>query len=305
MKSLLVPIVLSTTVGIGGVVVAPIVTSVALNPQPVMPEKERFAIDEWSLVADYASQGIDVLHEKYKYDCANNKEFPNTLIGLERTVDINGHAHTVRVIGEEEDTRADGKKVALTFQFTNVISDENGNGIKVPWERGDDATNENYWDSDLYDFLNDQGYEDIPSVYEMIEDGDNDELAELIQPVSFSVNTFTDGDWHPTTNITKLFCPVIANYFSQETIRDYHNPKFCDEGTQYQYYVKNIGDSDFTEDHLCLELGDINNYNYSYWVTSPEMDEYHTGQPEIVSRNGHLSWGSCMHSLWVAPCFCI
>lgn len=81
MKSLLVPIVLSTTVGIGGVVVAPIVTSVALNPQPVMPIKDYFEFDDWSTIAEWASKGFEKFKERYEYDYIKNG---NTFVGLQK-----------------------------------------------------------------------------------------------------------------------------------------------------------------------------------------------------------------------------
>lgn len=124
MKNLLVPIVLSTTVGVGGVVVAPIVTASVANPSPLMPtppEAKSFATDDWGTVAYWANEGFETFKQKYQKDYVDNG---NTFVGLTKEMTIDGLTYPIMVIDENKDViSGTEKKTALTLQFRNLLTD--------------------------------------------------------------------------------------------------------------------------------------------------------------------------------------
>lgn len=67
---------------------------------------------------------------------------------------------TVRIIGFNHDELSDGTgNAGITFEFADLISDENGYSLATPWNwtEGESSTNYNYFDSNLRKAIDDGG----------------------------------------------------------------------------------------------------------------------------------------------------
>lgn len=314
------------------------------------PTTNQFVTDDWDVVTWWANMGIDALHTVYKTECENNELYYGTLIGLQRKVILNSVPHNVIVVGEEQDIDENGKKVSLTFQFTNFVSGSDG-AMATEWERYDgyeQPNNHNYWKSNLENTLNSEKNDVIwdnydsekQSVYSMIKNEErNKGLATNIKVVSRVVNTKLDSDWVPTQKNTKLFCPTLSNFFSDEGIDETDDiiiqtadikKLYEQEGqphilginsSQYKYYAhdNNIGDEPIFKNgpkHFeCLKLSPASNQNNDYvttyyWISTPTI--YNSDETAVwnVDPDGSMSnpvlgsftltMGTC-----IAPCFCI
>ena len=107
-----------------------------------------FVTESWEqLVSEINScKSIEALHAKYKFDCDSNEEFPGTLIGVEKEIEVFGRTQKVRVIGENHDRISNTSNVALlTFEFSNLISDNLGNQITVSYRDWDITACYNSW----------------------------------------------------------------------------------------------------------------------------------------------------------------
>ncbi len=100
------------------------------------------------------------------------------------------------------------------------------------------------------------------------EENENNGLDELIKPVYRGVNvgSLTDG-WQLSEQSTKLFCPTIANFFSQKGIQDSptgwipvdQRELYYGEGQQYEYYASRgkIKDEPVDQRYPFLTLTDV------------------------------------------------
>ncbi len=73
-------------------------------------------------------------------------------VGDTKTVKVNNQNHKVRIIGFDQDVDKDGKKIGITFEFANLISDENGYSLATQWNDTNDGSvvaNHNYLDSSV------------------------------------------------------------------------------------------------------------------------------------------------------------
>ena len=153
-------------------------------------EAASFSADSWENVINYASQGLDKLHEKYDNDCTSNTAYEGTLIGLTKTITLNGKDHIVRVIGENHDSISNSNdpdnnnSAALTFELATLLSDSNGDRIKKSWN----TTQVNTWSSSS-----------LKSYMSSLKDLFPDELKNSIKQVSkqtydFSTSTNINSD---------------------------------------------------------------------------------------------------------------
>ncbi len=57
-------------------------------------------------------------------------------VGDEKTVEVNGQPHKVRIIGFNQDKDLNNKPIGITFEFVNLISDSNGCSLATLWNEG-------------------------------------------------------------------------------------------------------------------------------------------------------------------------
>lgn len=299
---------------------------VTFNLPPIVPPND-FETDDWLTIIYFANSGIDTLVKVY------NMRSPEDFIGLERKVVLNNQIHTVKVIGVNEDfVDAEHKvPVALTFQFDNLISNEDGKYLSVQWEKGDNLNNIDYWDSTLENALNgsnvvwENDSQNNLSVLQMINQSDK-ELAQGIKSVYRSVNSPNEKEktFSPITQKTKLFCPTISNLFSQKGIQDTNDKYipdntielYCNEGKQYRYYadIAKIGDEpiinqfeiwtnfDCLKFKDCISSGVEDESSYYSWSSSPNVIGNDIWRFYL---DGSVFLGTYDYPNAIAPCFCI
>ncbi len=263
----------------------------------------------------------------YFTDSQGQKVYPTSFddfIGQTKRVRINGKWHDTIVIDYNKDHISNtNKNAALTFQFHNLISDTDGNAMTIKW----DDTNNNYWDSPLCDFLNNDTEDETESVLELIKaDTGNGNLGTSIKSINKEVNIKEAGSdvYTTSTRPTKLFEPTVNNIFSDVGIQNSSHPSFPNylddthkqflkcEGNQYKYYQNKIAYQAFYYDkrYSDLVIVDINKKcDDGYWLTSPSIYLssyawhilYSSEEPPIGYANQNYS--NSKRS--VAPCFCI
>lgn len=110
-------------------------------------------VNAWSTGENEGDDGADKIREHYGFDTKDE------MIGLERTVKINGQKHKVRLVDYNHDskgTNGEGKKLtaALTFEFVNPICDANGKSLALFWKYQTGSLSEcRYKDSEIYEAL--------------------------------------------------------------------------------------------------------------------------------------------------------
>ncbi|XQP55818.1 MAG: hypothetical protein ACOQNY_00250 [Mycoplasmoidaceae bacterium] len=259
-----------------------------------------FEEDSWDNVAHYANQGIAALQEHYGVE---------SFVGLTRVVNILGEPHYVKVIGQEHDIDANGKKLPLTFEFMtpieigiDALDDQyKDSPFTTLWDF--DGSNGNYWQSDInqalngdtYDYwfqLDAKGHHDKSTETQSVSQLLQPSVARAIKPVQKTVTTFDQNlqEYVSTTKTTYLFLPTIASLFSRKAIledevyivSDAQRRLTLAEDTQYEYYTR---DSLNTLEGSTL-LNKYNNYNAPqptiYWLASPYL--------ESTTKEGNYSW---------------
>lgn len=221
----------------------------------------NFESDSWANVIKYSKQGIKALQDHYGIQ---------DFVGLERTVNINGCCHRVRVIGQEQDVNDKGEILPLTYEFTNLISlgQSSGDGktastLLINTHAGTQSSY-GYLDSKICDALNSDVFSDwyyldtdsgepkntdyVGGVIKMMDI----EVAAALQPIERDYFK-TDKNWKVTwtKKAMKLCTPSIHNYLSVPAIMDVSTdiipselkPILIQEGHQYQYYWRKLNES--------------------------------------------------------------
>ena len=198
------------------------------------------------------------------------------------------NTHNVRIIGYNHDSIYNTSlKTAITFEFTNVICDDNGAQITKYWDRGDagdDTENRNFPKSTLNTFLN----------------TGNDSVYSSMLPTSLRNNLENvgktvgrGGGYSVTTYSTKLF-PLAYNEIAQVGGgTDAHT----EEGSRYDYYMTHTGSSDRIRK-------DVNGSQKAYWLRSTSK----SGKYSVwhIKDNGDIEQKTCGANTYaVAPAFCI
>lgn len=82
-------------------------------------------------------------------------------IGKEVNLEVNGQIHKVRLIDVDKDTDSVGNKIHTTFEFANLLSDENGYSLATYWQNTNNTltANFNYMNSTIRAVLNGNDYE--------------------------------------------------------------------------------------------------------------------------------------------------
>ena len=242
-------------------------------------DEYSFASDSWSTIIDNAKGGLDNLHAVYKKDCDNNKSYPGTLIGLEKNVDLTVDddtviTHKVRVIGENQDVDKEGNKVALTFEFVNVLSTKTKDAKPIIWGQS------NIWSSS-----------NIRSYMSTIRLMLPDELKSGIKKVSKDVYDYPSSSLgvdelylFPLTVKEMGYSPVYA----KETFGPYKYYKDCSS----QVHSKRI-------------KKDVNGNAASYWTRSVYSNSKISDYTWYSDANSVLTHCPSNRSFGIAPAFCI
>lgn len=99
----------------------------------------------WDQIKDISTQGK--ANEYFK-------------VGDTKDVKVNGSIHKVKIIGFNQDVDANNKKIGITFEFENLISDEYGYSLATYWQDTDKVAfaNFDYMNSTIRASLNGEGH---------------------------------------------------------------------------------------------------------------------------------------------------
>ena len=148
--------------------------------------------------------------------------------------------HTVRIIGFNKDVDIDNKQIGITFEFANLISDENGYSLASLWQ--DDADGEDcnfdYLNSTIRKNLTGYGngnimwYEKDSAIQsdrkKTVLDMLPNDLRSVLKIAKKQVNLKTTGSWIETDLTDELFL-LSANEMNEKT-------DGAEVGEAYEYY---------------------------------------------------------------------
>ncbi|MCQ2792193.1 MAG: DUF6273 domain-containing protein [Bacilli bacterium] len=248
---------------------------------------------------------------------------------------VNGQVHKVRLIDVDKDVDRNGNKIHTTFEFANLISDENGYSLASLWQDDEDGEdcNFDYLNSTIRKNLVGYGNGKImwyekdsatrssrsQSVLDMLPS----DLRSVLKIAKKKVNLNTTGSWVETDLRDELFL-LSANEMNEQT-------PDVEKGNAYEYY-KNAkpkeadpirikqqvkGTDGARIDSLAI-TDNAYGFGYSYaghnssttgeggysWLRSPGTDVSYDAW--IVSTGGRLYIGYvCNYAFAFAPAFCI
>ena len=210
-----------------------------------------------------------------------NVEADEEDIGQTVQLKVNNQNHDVRLIGLDHDDEVDGDgkiigKAHTTFQFANLLCDENGYSLGVieDFEHNEGCMSRNYdflnsglrknltgkGDSEIMwfqrgDIIRSQEYGSM-TVMDMLPQ----ELKSVLKEVKKEIYTDADHQWdfQPTYYDDKLFVPTYREMFKEGSDWDSY---FYEEGTTYNYYLEDDYGRSFTE---TLWTGDVAPYVEEY-----------------------------------------
>ncbi len=291
----------------------------------------------WDEISTISERGKDFAKS---YFGPINPETP-----LIKTVIVNNQPHTVRIIGYGQDVDVDGNEIGITFEFANLISDENGYSLATFWNDTDneewDATSD-YLNSTIRKNLTGQGNGSImwyekdrttksdrdQTVLDMLPS----ELRNVLKISKKKVNLKTTGSWISTEFIDKLFllsCLEIGDNSKNNVELD---------ATTYKYYEPCIESEKFEETRLKSQVKGSDGCS-SDWVEITDgkyeddkssaagmhTQRYYGGGHEYWLRSPMTEWSSyaffvdmykhnegevderlaCSAAIGVAPAFCV
>ena len=184
----------------------------------------------WSDVSYLSSTG---LASKLLY-LGDEKEVNNPKIETK-------NKYTARVIGFNHDTLADKSgKAGITFEFTNVISDKNGNAVKKHFDHDRGLTHEeHFYKQEYHNYLN-------GTFKEQFEDDFLSEVKEVTK-TAYEVRLKGVREPYNTTFFPLSACEMDNNFTDLQ------------EGDLYEYYVKQC------YDHFRVKK-DLNGVAQTYWT---------------------------------------
>ncbi|MCQ2794351.1 MAG: hypothetical protein MJ207_03260 [Bacilli bacterium] len=178
-------------------------------------------------------------------------------IGQTVQLKVNNQNHDVRLIGLDHDDEVDGDgkiigKVHTTFQFNNLLCDENGYsfGVVEDFDQVYEAYNADYLNSILRKDLTGNGAGEImwfqrgevnrsdkyktTTVMDMLPK----ELKKVLKEVKKEIyvgDTEEYDEFIKTDYCDKLFVPTYREMFKEGS--EYDGDYYSDEGTTYEYYL--------------------------------------------------------------------
>ena len=234
---------------------------------------------KWS---DITNKTLDELHTTFKEDCDNNKDFEGTLVGLVKDININGRVHQVRVIGENQDKLVDdtSKTAALTFEFVNLVSKNDGNTYTTTYSKNGDTNN--YWEGSLLrQFLNNDIYNLFPA--------DLKSGLKKVYKQTYDSKNNKNKDYEET--IFPLTPREMGDNWS----------KYCKEDYKpYSYYKGHTLDHDYVRSKYMIGKKDT----FDYWLRSPSSIDS-TASYKISWAANTLINSTYTNPISIAPAFCI
>lgn len=260
-------------------------------------------------------------------------------IGDEKTVMVNNQEHKVRIIGFNHDTDSSGNRCGITFEFVDLISDENGYSLAGLWKNTNTTTNANfdYPNSTIRKNLTGKGsgvlswYEKggtthssrSTSVLEMLPN----DLLDVMCDVKKLVKTKEgiSSNWVDTEFVDKLFLLATSEKGFTSSIGDgypvydfYRNHTEQTDEVHVKQQVKkgdgalgdgtSITDTDYREGTKKSYAGHNNptdGHGSIYWLRTPNTD--YAVRAWCVWHDGKVSDNLSVYNyaFCVAPAFCI
>jgi len=255
----------------------------------------HFATDSWQTIVDVASGGLANLKNVYSLDIADNN---NSFIGKTRDVYIKGIGNfKVRVIGEDFDSIANetNKVAALTFEFVDIVYP----GI------GFDSSYDNWSESDLYRFLNDQ------FIYRLPEPINSPNVLQTVNKKSFEYNS-SSSSYEIVTKPQDIFIPSLSELGVETATEDDINYTTNLEGTTYPYYLYDSNHIDkFIPSYkkkIYKDKDEKQSY-VSYWTRSSFISNKTSGEKQghahAIDENGYVIDSDVNIAKGISPCFAI
>ncbi|MCQ2753097.1 MAG: hypothetical protein MJ206_02445 [Bacilli bacterium] len=260
-------------------------------------------------------------------------------------LNVNGQDHKIRLIGLDHDNLADksAKKVHTTFQFANLLCDENGYsfGVVEDFDQVYEAYNADYLNSILRKDLTGNGDGEImwfqrgevnrsdkykaTTVMDMLPK----ELKKVLKEVKKEIyvgDTEEYDEFIKTDYCDKLFVPTYREMFKEGS--EYDGDYYSDEGTTYEYYLLYDSTRIFNQisTDIFVDTPTISDVFHDYGSDAPDnWAGYCSGDPAtdacavFASPDCSLSFQSVLYiysstilpmptttyALGITPCFCI
>jgi len=306
---------------------------------------KSFETCTWKYISDAcdALEKANFTDEAKKTFCDSftiNGKTPASLddfVGIKRNVVINNQNHGVRVIGTHHDVNENDQKLALTFEFTNLISDSNGDSLAYIWDNN--TSNKSYRNSDIRFALTGLGKEATSPILTAVKAGtdfNNDykdktifsmlpkDLQEVLKTTKKDVGS---GEYYKQEYYTDTLFMLSAIEMGFSTDSDkgygsyysyYGTPEYSANEKRIKKQVNNSAaycvDSTIITSDKGPTISNITNFaGYNgkveasrgglYWLRSPV---YNSDQSFYGDSNGWLkTFVGREKALAVAPAFCI
>lgn len=237
----------------------------------------EFAFDSWQTISKVAKKGLQALKDAYHpiggtfiiQDLDNDVEKESKT----RQLFIEGVGNfEVRVIGENHDIDANGKPIALTFEFKSLV-----NAVKYS---PSDVKSNCYETSQLRNFLNNKFLQWAGS-----------DFANSIIPAK-KTTCIGNGSSQTKQTVDKVF-PLSVSEIG--LLKFPSQP--LDEGQIYQFYDMY---KDKQEQHDVYDRHQTN-----YWLRSPMANTYYNAWIVRDSQPSTLDFDDISDVFGVSPAFCI
>lgn len=214
-----------------------------------------------------------------------------SLIGFTKTVQINQLPHVVRVIDESIDTST--FQPSLTFEFVNLISDENGKALLFEWNK---SWGNNVWDDDrgrssqLKNTLNTTIFALLPSALRGVN---------VIKPILKKTSDGL-GKTHVMEFIERLWL------LSHSEIGAFNgDPGSVEEGDIYDCVYTQITSQETPSDQWIKT--DLGGTSRNYWLRSPTTGDGCVSSVWYYDASLKYPCGfrEVLYKEAIAPCFCI
>lgn len=268
-------------------------------------------------------------------------------IGEEKVITVNKQPHRIRIIGFNHDALSSdtSKTAGITFEFANLLSDEDGYSLATPWdsEAGDNSNNYNFLNSNLRKAFDGNAETSIfwarkgqsseateePYYHKTVLDMLPTDLKKVLKEVRKEVAIYnTDKNEYEVNKMdydTTIFPLSYAetNETSSEevltegSIYEFYKPdESNEEAKRIKYQVKWHDGAIKYDQQPIIDSRGVNSAGYNdeaeeyggfYWLRSPKVKGYNYSTNVYYGYyNGDISTILCHRSLQgIAPAFCI
>ncbi|MBQ0045314.1 MAG: hypothetical protein KBS35_00275 [Mycoplasma sp.] len=328
------------------------------EPQPEPePSYQPFETCDWTYLNEkcVALENGDISETEFCNSLTINGEIPlmmSKFIGAERQVIINNQKHIVKVVGTSSDDAThyqvnmfgDNKKAALTFEFSNLISDANGKSLACQWNDTEkeekDNSNLDYTTASIQQNLNGEGDECAvwfeknnptpfkgKSVFSMLPRDLQNAVKMTKHYVATTTTSWSSGVTTDTEYFSKVFLPTHKEIYPRITSDDvketltkgykYYSEITITNADRIKTQVVRDSDQKITEgtniitkykDTIYSYAGfddELNNHGGYSWLSSPSTQSTSTAW-EVVRSGAHGGFSVVyMGANSLAPCFCL